>query len=137
MSRLHQLDPEQREEIVEKLIGRLGNERTVAYAYLHGSFLDQQKFHDIDLAVSFEPGSASHPLKLVELSESLTEAVGLPVDVRSLDEAPLAFRFHAFRGRLLLSRDDERLATTIEETTRRYLDLEPFLRAATREAFSA
>jgi hypothetical protein len=38
---------------------------------------------------------------------------------------------------LLLSRDDERLAETIEETTRTYLDIEPILRAATREAFAS
>jgi hypothetical protein len=61
----------------------------------------------------------------------------MPVDVRALDEAPLAFRFHALRGRLLLSRDDERLAQTIEETTRSYLDIEPILRVATREAFAS
>lgn len=41
------------------------------------------------------------------------------------------------RGRLLFSRDDERLTRAIEETARRYLDLEPILRVATREAFAS
>ena len=59
-------------------------------------------------------------------------------NVRALDDAPPAFRFHVFRtGRLLLARDEERLADCMERTMREYLDMEPLLRQATIEASGA
>ena len=57
--------------------------------------------------------------------------------MQPLNHAPIPFVFHALRGRLLFSRDDERLATIIEDTVRRYLDMEPLMRNATREAFAS
>ena len=59
------------------------------------------------------------------------------MDVQPLNDAPIAFVFHALRGRLLFSRDDERLAATIEDTVRRHLDMEPLIRSATQEAFAS
>jgi len=91
----------------------------------------------VDVAVCLaDDVAAAGAERQIELSERLSRRVGVPVDVRALDDAPLSFRFHALRGRLLLCRDDERLAQMIEETTRRYLDIEPILRIATREAFA-
>ena len=74
---------------------------------------------------------------VVELADRLSRRVGYPVDVRALNEAPLPFVFHALRGELLVSRDDERLAEVLEGTGRRYLDIAPVLRRATRDAFAS
>jgi len=55
-----------------------------------------------------------------------------------LNDAPVTFLFHVFReGRLLLSRNDERLADLMERTVREYLDAAPLLRQATMEAYGA
>ena len=135
--RLYQVGAERRETIVEALARALAEDVRVFYGYVHGSFVEGRAFHDIDVAVSLASGGTSPTDVLLDLSESLSTRLGLPVDVRALDEAPLAFRFHALRGRLLFSRNDERLAAAIEETARRYLDLEPILRVATREAFAS
>jgi len=135
--RLYQVGAERRETIVQALARALAEDMRVSYGYVHGSFVDGPAFHDIDVAVSLASGGTSPTNVLLDLSESLSNRVGLPVDVRALDEAPLAFRFHAMRGRLLFSRNDERLTRAIEETARRYLDLEPILRVATREAFAS
>ena len=68
----------------------------------------------------------------------LTREAGFPVDVRVLDDASLAFRFHVFRaGRLLLGRDPELLADSMERTMREYLDVAPLVRRAALDAFGA
>jgi len=68
----------------------------------------------------------------------LDQEIGFPIDVRVLNDAPVTFLFHVFReGRLLLSRNDERLADLMERTVREYLDAAPLLRQATMEAYGA
>jgi predicted nucleotidyltransferase len=114
----------------------LANERDIQFAYAFGSAITEPVFHDIDVAVYLSGPMPMHRDRCLELAEQLTRTVGLPVDVQPLAEAPIAFAFHVFRGQLLFSRDDERLADLMEETVRRYLDVEPLVRRATREAFA-
>lgn len=106
-----------------------------AFAYLHGSFVGGTAFHDVDVAVFAAPASVE-AFPVVALAERLSGAVALPVDVRLLNGAPVSFAYHAFRGRLLCSRDEDLLTGVLEDTALRYLDAEPLLRQATREAFA-
>ena len=72
----------------------------------------------------------------LDLAVRLDRETGFPVDMRVLNDAPVTFLFHVFReGRLLVSRNDERLADLMERTAREYLDMEPLLRQATIEAY--
>jgi hypothetical protein len=57
--------------------------------------------------------------------------------VRALNTAPVTFRFHAVRGRLLAARHEAALADVLEDTMRRYFDAAPVLAHASREAFGA
>ena len=70
------------------------------------------------------------------LAPRLAARLGMPVDVRVLNQAPVTFLFHVLQGRLLLSREPDFLTDLIERTARTYLDVEPVLRRATREAFA-
>lgn len=74
---------------------------------------------------------------MVTMAARLGACVQLPVDVRILNLAPTSFLYHVLRGRLIMSRDDERLASLIEETTSRYLDASPLVRRATKDACAA
>jgi hypothetical protein len=73
----------------------------------------------------------------LDLAVALSRIAGFPVDVRLANQAPLSFLFHALRGRLLTVHDESLLADLIERTARRYHDVAPFLRQATRDAFAA
>jgi len=130
------MEARRRDDAVQCLTRALVEEPRVMFAFLHGSFVSQPAFRDVDVAVCLTEDTPSPTEQQLDLSERLSRHVGMPVDVRVLNDAPLAFRFHALQGRLLLCRDDERLAQMIEDTTRRYLDIEPLLRIATREAFA-
>lgn len=133
--RLFDIDAVRRAELARTLGDALRGEPQVVFAYLHGSFVGTQPFHDIDVGV-YLSGMAELTRHAVELAGRLSRRVGYPVDVRALNGAPVPFVFHALQGELLVSRDDERLAGVLEDTGRRYLDIAPVLRRATRDAFA-
>ena len=72
----------------------------------------------------------------VELAAGLSRVARYPVDVRMINQAPVAFLFNVFRGRLLFGGDERLLADLIERTARTYHDQAPLSRRATREAFT-
>ena len=134
---VHRITPSQREEAFARIATELAARHDVAFAYVFGSSLAEPAFHDVDVAVWLQESPADPIDRALELAAQLSRALKLPIDVRPLNGAPVSFVFHALRGRLLFARDEERLAGTIEDTVRRYLDAAPLVRRATQEAFGS
>ena len=138
MRRLYRAEAAERERIVHVLTAALEAEPDVGFAWLHGSFLGGGGFHDVDVGVHLNAAADARSRRTLDLGLRLDRDIGFPVDVRVLNDAPVTFLFHVFReGRMLLSRNDERLADLMERTVREYLDMEPLLRRATIEAYGA
>lgn len=134
---LYHAPPAERERVTRTLAATLEAKPDLVFAWLHGSFLGGG-FHDVDVAVHLNAPADVCPRRALDLGLRLDRDTGFPVDVRVLNGAPVTFLFHVFReGRLLLSRNDERLADLMERTVREYLDMEPLLRRATIEAYGA
>jgi len=69
----------------------------VLLALVYGSFTRRSFFRDVDVAV-YTGGLADDPLRLETLlCAELSRAVGLPVDVRVIDEAPPLFKLRVLR----------------------------------------
>lgn len=134
VSRPHRLDANARERLLARLDAALGRRPDVLFALVFGSFLDQDAFRDIDVGIWVAESAGPHVD--VELAAALSDELGLPVDVRRLNDAPVPFLFHALRGRALAVRDEQRLADLMERTAREYHDRAPLLRRATEEAFA-
>lgn len=132
--RRYQLDAEARAHVREQLARELATHADVAFAYLYGSFVESDAFHDVDVGVYFSPPPTGALASA--LAQSLSDRAKLPVDVRPLNGAPVSFVYHVLRGQLLLSRDDALLAEVMEQTVHRYLDIAPLLRLSTKEAFA-
>lgn len=104
----------------------------IQFAYLHGSALEGLPYHDLDVALYLEP---THPAAHdsfdyeMRLSVELTQALGFPVDVHALNQAPLGFQHCAIQGDLLLVRDADQLSDYLEGTARRYMEFAPLGRA--------
>lgn len=136
--RLYRLTNEDRQRITDLLVAKLMADPTVAFAYLFGSFLEVNTVHDVDVGIYLHPFDTKRQTEIVaSLAQRLTDAAGLPVDVRILNQAPVTFLYHAVRGHLLVSKNDDLLASTLENVSRRYLDIAPLLLQATKEAFAA
>jgi len=132
------IQPDDREVLARRLTAELEKDSAVAFAYLHGSLLDSDTVHDVDVGLYVRESEAERGAAIAsELSARLTAAAGVPVDARALNGAPLPFLYHVFRGQLLVCRDEDLLTTMLEDVARRYLDLTPMLRQGTKDAFAA
>lgn len=100
-------------------------EPDVLFAYLHGSFVNVESFRDIDVGIfTAAPMGFSYES---DLSYELSRALSHEVEVRAVNEAPVAFQMAVLRdGKLLLSRDDVARADFIEDVGRRYREYAHF-----------
>jgi predicted nucleotidyltransferase len=138
MRRLHRINREERERIEQCLAAELAGDRSVTFAYLYGSFVESQPFHDIDVGVYLENVQADRvTATALDLAQRLSDRAQMPVDVRILNFAPVSFLYHVLRGQLVFCRDDAVLAEVMERTVSRYLDIAPLVRRGTQEAFAA
>lgn len=132
---------ERRDDLRQRLRAALESHREIDFAYLYGSFLDQDlPYHDVDVAVYLNPDRASRQDLFefgMNLSVDLTLALHVPVDVRVLNEAPLGFQHSVLhRGELLFSRDDKGLTDFIEQVGLSYMDFSYHVRKYLREVTS-
>jgi predicted nucleotidyltransferase len=122
--------------LVQHLVENLKSHNEVIFAYLFGSFVEDLPFHDIDIGVYLsiirEEESTFFSL---DLSQTLSIRLKIPVDVRVLNFASIPFLYHVIRGNLILERDEEIRLHFVERITARYLDLKPLLLKGTKEAF--
>ncbi len=126
-----------RQWIVARLNRELEARSEIVLALLHGSFTRGGAYRDIDMAVWLDPGRLSLDERFryaLDLSVHLHVQLGRPIDVRVLNDAPLAFRYHALQGRPLVMRDEEFLDELRARTWDDYLDFQPFARQYLREA---
>ena len=138
MRRLHRTNREERQRIEQCLAAELATDRSVAFAYLYGSYVESQPFHDIDVGAYLENVRAERlSATALDLARRLSDTARIPVDVRILNVAPVSFLFHVLRGQLVFCRDDAVLAEVMERTISRYLDIAPLVRRGTQEAFAA
>lgn len=103
---------EQRDRLIRQLRDLLRNKPEILFALLHGSFLTGGLFRDVDLALYLEPGAIQREaFRDYELEHGVrwNEDLGLPVDVRLLNDAPVSFRYHALRESVLFVQDEELL----------------------------
>ncbi len=135
---------ERRDDVRRQLLTALEQRQEILFAYLHGSFLDEDlPYHDVDVAVYLKPTWASGP-DLFEyemtLSVDLTLALHIPVDVHVLNEAPLGFQHSVFhRGEILFIRDsdgDSRLTDLIERVGLAYMEFSYYVWEYLREVTS-
>jgi predicted nucleotidyltransferase len=128
-----------RERIVGALRRELAARPDVLLAVLHGSFPRGGAYRDVDVAVWLDPGRLSRDERFryaLDLSVHLEMQLGCPVDVRALNDASLAFRYHALRGHPLVVRDEGWLDELRARTWDDYFDFQPFARQYLREALS-
>ena len=94
----------ERRRILEKLKRMLEGRGEVILAVVYGSFTKGGEFRDVDLAVYLKPGV--DPLRYaLDLEGMLEEALGYPVDVKPLNEAPAWFIKRVLEeGEVLLDR---------------------------------
>jgi hypothetical protein len=114
--------------MLDALRRALEAEPDVAYALLFGSSArgTRRADSDVDVAIGLVRSAARDVHALGTLAARLTAAVGRPVDLALLDEAPPALAYRIFRdGRLIVERDHTALVARKARAIIEYLDFKP------------
>jgi predicted nucleotidyltransferase len=133
---LHSLSLQKKEEILRIIRAYLPSYSSVLFAFVHGSFLEEQiSFRDIDIAVFFDERNIQDDVLdlCLELSAHLSSLVHLTVDVHALNDSGVGFRYEVTRGKLLLTRDEDKSFDFMERTWIEYFDLKPLLEENLRD----
>lgn len=79
------VNPDEKKELINRLKEILSQRKEIIFAYLFGSFVEGESFHDVDVAIyGKEAFSLSQLFELVNLLES---EIGYPVDLVDLRRA--------------------------------------------------
>ena len=126
-------------KIIHQLKKVVCEEKDILFAYLHGSFLEESGFNDIDIALYAEEKIVKRISVVdfeISLSLKIEKIIRQPVDMKLLNTAPLAFKYQASRGRLLFSRDEIKREEFLCRTWSGYFDFLPLSRVYLKEALS-
>jgi len=134
----YSLEKGQRELIVSRIVGQLELMPEIIFAFVHGSFLEEETFGDIDLALFLDPScppAKDRALEYeLEMERCLEKVAGFPVDVRILNCAPQPFRYSVLKnGCLLFCRDEEIYAGFFSRTLALYFDFAPYRKRYLKE----
>lgn len=128
---------ENKAAIAEAIFCKLQEHPEILFAYLHGSFLTNEFFNDIDLALYLRkiPDSLlEYELNMEVILSNVV--VGAPVDVRLLNGAPLSFQYNVVKEAIpIIVHDDNERAEFQERTIKYYFDFAPFRKRYLEEVF--
>lgn len=125
------LSNEKKKDIISLLTDNLKACLALDFAYIHGSFISEEEFGDIDIAVYLTEGSCPAKdlaIKLeIELEIRLEKLTVYPVDVRVINGSPLSFRYNVLKGgKLLFARNEDIQTDFAERTISAYIDFAPY-----------
>ncbi|SFR03837.1 type VII toxin-antitoxin system MntA family adenylyltransferase antitoxin [Desulfoscipio geothermicus] len=124
--------------LLEKLTHTLNKQTNAAFAYIHGSFLDDQAFGDVDIAIYYAENNLPPKEQIIQhelsLEMILQEKFNYLFDVRIINNAPLSFCYNVLKnGRLLYSNDEELRIQFVTRTIDDYIDFLPYRKRYLRE----
>lgn len=126
----------EKERLKDLIAKQLSQHAEIVFALAHGSFLTDGPFRDVDLAVYLAPGTVE-PERLrwyeCDLALEVTDRVKTTVDVRVLNDAPLAFKYQALKGEPWLARDGDLLEEGRARGWDEYFDFAPLARRFLQE----
>ena len=128
--RKYSADDSSKEIIIQKVVKELKKIEEIEFSFLHGSFLLEKSFRDIDIAIFFKPTTTikAHLDICSKLSIKLTRIVGILVDVNPLNYAPLSYGYYATQGKILTYNSLEDVYLYKEDIWIKYMDFYPLLK---------
>ena len=129
-----------KKELIQQLKENLIKEESIIFAYLHGSFLREEEFNDVDIALYLDEKTAKEiePVDFeLSLSLKIEKSLKVPVDIKLLNYAPLSFRYQVTRGYLLVNRLTSKREEFLCKTWGDYFDFQPIARIYLKEVLNA
>ncbi len=135
----HTLSQAEREKVIANLSDIMSKDKKILFAYLHGSFVAEDQFNDLDIAVYFTDMPASELLAYeLKLEDIIETKLKIPIDLKSLNSAPVSFCYMVLKkGIKLIVNDDQRRVAFEMATYSQYFDFLPFRRRYLQEVLNA
>ncbi len=132
------LTQRQKKEYLNQIRELLIAQPEISFAYVHGSFIEQDAFGDVDLALYLDPLPEGIGIYYeFALENAIEELIHLPADLRLLNNAPLSFKYSVLRnGIRLFEKDDDLRSSFQERTLSRYYDFAPLRERYLKEALT-
>jgi len=115
-----------KKSIAGNLKRKLSSRSEIIFSYIHGSFLDNYPFRDIDIAIYVDQEKINSQQAFdysFQLSLDLSKEKGFEIDIQIMNYAPLGFRHSVFKnGKLLFSKDENLRLNLIESASLEYID---------------
>jgi len=133
------LSAEQKTLISRKISSYLNDQyQDIVFAYLFGSFVTEERFNDIDVAVFIKNSEVKILEFELDLENELEKVVRVRIDVRVINEAPLAFSQNVIRsGKVIVDREPNLRADFEGRILKQYFDFSPFRRRYLAEVENA
>ena len=118
------ISPQNKESIIKAVQKILKDREEILFAYLFGSFVEEEVFNDLDIAIFLnEPKILKKsPFFEIELSNKIEEVINIPTDIILLNTAPDFIINRASRGRILKNVDDNERVEFITRHWKLYWD---------------
>ncbi len=125
----------ERSELIDRLTNLLKDDQKIIFAYLHGSFITENVFSDLDIAVYLKEMSKSELLSYeLKLEELLESKLKMAVDLKSLNTASPVFAYMVIKkGIHLIVQNDQKRVEFEMRTLQNYFDILPFRRRYLQE----
>ena len=110
--------------LLDRISSFLESRSDVFFAYVHGSFVRDEKFADIDIGIFLREPARFDLLDLeLELETALQSLTRFPVDLRVLNFAPLSFVYNVIKESALVVDREPNLRADFEgKIIKKYLD---------------
>lgn len=133
------LEKSKKAEIIKKISSYLHQKyEEIIICYLFGSFMTEESFADIDVAVVTKKVPDNTLLFELELENRLEKIAIYPADVRIINQAPLSFCQNVIRnGKAIVDRDPNFRADFESSILKQYFDFLPFRKRYLQEVTNA
>jgi hypothetical protein len=127
-----------KDEILSVLRAELEQRPEILFAYLFGSFVEEEKFRDLDVAAFLQDEQLLKDwlTYMINLSSDLQKETGCAVDVVVMNVAPDHLIHSIAKGMVLIDRDEQFRSEWIDRSLSRYFDDQPIRRRAVAELFT-
>lgn len=115
-----------KEDLIENVKRTLNSKHEIIFCYIYGSFLENNHFRDIDIAIYVNQKRISSEQAFdytFQLSLDLSKQTGFEIDIQMMNYAPLGFQHSVLKnGELLFSKDESLRLNLIENVSLEYMD---------------
>jgi len=118
-----------KDKIIKKIKNLVQNQDEIIFAYIFGSFIEEENFHDIDIAIYLNENktSAKSTFYEIELSNQIENITSIPIDIIRLNSALDAIVYRASKGLLIKNTNDNLRVNYITTCWKKYWDYQKII----------